>query len=45
MRLEPDGLHKGRTLIASEEAEIYRALGLPFIDLSSGKGAARSRRL
>jgi DNA polymerase (family X) len=32
MRLEPDGLHKGRTLIAGEEAEIYRALGLTFID-------------
>ncbi|MGX1381488.1 DNA polymerase (family 10) [Bradyrhizobium japonicum] len=40
MRLEPDGLHKGRTLIASEEAEIYRALGLPFIDpeLREGRG-------
>ncbi|OPZ00228.1 DNA polymerase/3'-5' exonuclease PolX [Bradyrhizobium sacchari] len=32
MRLEADGLHKGRTLIAGDEAEIYRALGLPFID-------------
>ncbi|WP_439402786.1 PHP domain-containing protein [Bradyrhizobium sp. DASA03068] len=32
MRLEPDGLHKGATLIAGEEADIYRALGLPFID-------------
>jgi DNA polymerase (family 10) len=31
-RLEADGLHKGRTLIASEEADIYRALGLSFID-------------
>jgi DNA polymerase (family 10) len=40
LRLEPDGLHKGRTLIASEEAEIYRALGLPFIDpeLREGRG-------
>lgn len=40
MRLEPDGLHKGRTLIASEEAETYRALGLPFIDpeLREGRG-------
>jgi len=40
MRFEPDGLHKGRTLIASEEAEIYRALGLPFIDpeLREGRG-------
>src|SRR4051794_31736351 len=32
LRLDADGLHKGRTLIAGEEAEIYRALGLPFID-------------
>ena len=40
MRLEADGLHKGRTLIAREEAEIYRALGLPFIDpeLREGRG-------
>ncbi|MEY9127616.1 helix-hairpin-helix domain-containing protein [Bradyrhizobium yuanmingense] len=40
MQLEPDGLHKGRTLIAGEEAEIYRALGLPFIDpeLRDGRG-------
>ncbi|WP_439405946.1 helix-hairpin-helix domain-containing protein [Bradyrhizobium sp. DASA03076] len=40
MRLEPDGLHKGRMLIAGEEAEIYRALGLPFIDpeLREGRG-------
>ncbi|MGL9621342.1 PHP domain-containing protein [Bradyrhizobium sp. U531] len=40
LRLEADGLHKGRTLIAGEEAEIYRALGLPFIDpeLREGRG-------
>ncbi|MBR1178023.1 DNA polymerase/3'-5' exonuclease PolX [Bradyrhizobium sp. KB893862 SZCCT0404] len=40
MRLEPDGLHKGRTLIAGDEADIYRALGLPFIDpeLREGRG-------
>ncbi|SFM51008.1 DNA polymerase (family 10) [Bradyrhizobium sp. Rc3b] len=40
MRLEADGLRKGRTLIAGEEAEIYRALGLPFIDpeLREGRG-------
>jgi len=38
--LEADGLHKGRSLIAGEEAEIYRALGLPFIDpeLREGRG-------
>ncbi|MHC2336302.1 PHP domain-containing protein [Bradyrhizobium sp. USDA 4454] len=40
MRLDADGLHKGRTLVASEEAEIYQALGLPFIDpeLREGRG-------
>ncbi|MGC0322548.1 DNA polymerase (family 10) [Bradyrhizobium sp. USDA 326] len=40
MRLDADGLHKGRTVIAGEEAEIYRALGLPFIDpeLREGRG-------
>ncbi|MCA6121242.1 DNA polymerase/3'-5' exonuclease PolX [Bradyrhizobium sp. WSM 1704] len=40
MMLEADGLHKERTLISGEEAEIYRALGLPFIDpeLREGRG-------
>ncbi|MGY3479503.1 helix-hairpin-helix domain-containing protein [Bradyrhizobium ottawaense] len=40
LRLGADGLHKGRTLIAGEEADIYRALGLPFIDpeLREGRG-------
>jgi DNA polymerase (family X) len=40
MRLEPDGLHKGRRLIAASEVEIYRSLGLPFIDpeLREGRG-------
>ncbi|OSI67377.1 DNA polymerase/3'-5' exonuclease PolX [Bradyrhizobium canariense] len=40
MRLEADGLHKGRTLIAGDEAQIYGALGLPFIDpeLREGRG-------
>lgn len=40
MRLEADGLHKGRTPIAGDEEEIYRALGLPFIDpeLREGRG-------
>jgi DNA polymerase (family 10) len=32
MRLEPDGLHKGKTLVAAKEEDIYRALGLPFIE-------------
>ncbi|WP_027571487.1 DNA polymerase/3'-5' exonuclease PolX [Bradyrhizobium sp. WSM1743] len=40
MRLEADGLHKARTVVAGEEADIYRALGLPFIDpeLREGRG-------
>lgn len=40
MRLEADGLHKGRTLIAEDEIAIFRALGLPFIDpeLREGRG-------
>jgi DNA polymerase (family 10) len=40
MRLEADGLHKGRTLVAGDETDIYRALGLPFIDpeLREGRG-------
>ncbi|MBR0925153.1 DNA polymerase (family 10) [Bradyrhizobium ottawaense] len=40
MRLEADGLHRGRTLIAGEEADIYQAFGLPFIDpeLREGRG-------
>ncbi|MHC2623943.1 DNA polymerase (family 10) [Bradyrhizobium huanghuaihaiense] len=40
MRLDADGLHKGRTLIAGEEADIYQAFGLPFIDpeLREGRG-------
>jgi DNA polymerase (family X) len=40
MRLATDGLHRGRTLIAGDEAEIYGALGLPFIDpeLREGRG-------
>jgi DNA polymerase (family 10) len=40
LRLEADGLHKRRTLVAGEEADIYRAIGLPFIDpaLREGRG-------
>ncbi|MHC4046739.1 PHP domain-containing protein [Bradyrhizobium sp. 23AC] len=40
LRLEADGLHKGRTLVAGEEADIYQALGLPYIDpeLREGRG-------
>jgi DNA polymerase (family 10) len=40
MRLEPDGLHKGRSVIAAKEEDIYRALGMPFIapELREGRG-------
>jgi DNA polymerase (family 10) len=40
MRLESDGLHKGRSVVAAQEADIYRALGLPFIEpeLREGRG-------
>ena len=40
MRLDPDGLHKGRRVIAAKEEDIYRALGLPFIEpeLREGHG-------
>lgn len=32
MRLEADGLHKGRSVRGAKEEDIYRALGLPFIE-------------
>ncbi|MGY8706078.1 helix-hairpin-helix domain-containing protein [Bradyrhizobium sp. 18BD] len=40
MRLEEDGLHKGRGVVAGTEEDIYRALGLPFIEpeLREGHG-------
>jgi DNA polymerase (family 10) len=40
IRLESDGLHKGRSLIAGSEEDIYQALGLPFIEpeLREGRG-------
>ncbi len=40
MRLDKDGLHKGRTVVAATEEDIYRALGLPFIEpeLREGRG-------
>jgi DNA polymerase (family 10) len=40
MRLDQDGLHKGRTVIAAEEKDIYQALGLPYIEpeLREGRG-------
>jgi DNA polymerase (family 10) len=40
MKLGPDGLRKGRRLIAAKEEDIYDALGLPFIEpeLREGRG-------
>jgi len=38
MRLEADGLHKGRTVVARDEADIYHALWLPFIDAELREG-------
>jgi DNA polymerase (family 10) len=40
MQLEADGLHKGRSLVAGTEEDIYHALGLPFIEpeLREGRG-------
>jgi hypothetical protein len=40
MRLEPDGRRKGRSLVAAKEEDIYRALGLAFMEaeLREGRG-------
>src|SRR5581483_3972133 len=40
MRLTPDGLHKGRKVVAESEEQIYAALDLPFIEpeLREGRG-------
>jgi DNA polymerase (family X) len=40
MKLEADGLRKGRRLLAAKEEEIYGALGLPLIEpeLREGRG-------
>jgi DNA polymerase (family 10) len=40
MRLDVQGLHEGRKLVAAKEEDIYRALGLPFIEpeLREGRG-------
>jgi DNA polymerase (family 10) len=46
MRLETDGLHKGRSLMAAKEEDIYCALGLPFIEpeLREGRGEIERAR-
>ena len=40
MTLQADGLRKGQRLIAAKEGDIYKALGLPFIEpeLREGRG-------
>jgi DNA polymerase (family X) len=40
LRLDPEGLHKGLGAVAVEERDIYRALGLPYIEpeLREGRG-------
>lgn len=45
MRLEQDGLHKGRSILAANEQGIYRTLGLPFIDPELREGHARQTDL
>jgi DNA polymerase (family 10) len=47
MRLDPSGLSKGPTAIAADEKEIYRNLGLPFIEpeLREGRGEIERARL
>jgi DNA polymerase (family 10) len=43
LRLQPDGLPKGRSLVAAKEEDIYRALGLPFMEPELRGGARRDR--
>ncbi|WP_166299009.1 helix-hairpin-helix domain-containing protein [Bradyrhizobium sp. 2S1] len=40
LRLDSEGLHKGLGAVAAEEKDIYRALGLPYIEpeLREGRG-------
>jgi DNA polymerase (family 10) len=44
MRLEPDGLRKGRSLVAAKEEDIYRALDLRFIDPELREGRSEIER-
>jgi DNA polymerase (family 10) len=44
MKLEADGLHKGRGVVAAREEDIYRALGLPFIEPESREGRGEIER-
>jgi DNA polymerase (family X) len=44
MRLEPEGLRKVRAVIAAQEEDIYRALGLPFIEPELREGRSEIER-
>ena len=42
LRLEKGGLYQGEQLIpCASEAEVYAALGLPFVDQNCGRARAR----
>jgi hypothetical protein len=40
MRIELDGLHRRRSVLAAKQEDIYRALGLPFIEPELAGGRA-----
>jgi len=44
MRLEADGLHDDRNLVAGTEEDIYRALGLPVIEPELREGRSKIER-
>jgi DNA polymerase (family 10) len=44
MTLQADGLRKGRRLVAAKEADIYDALGLPFIEPELREGLGEIER-
>jgi len=44
MILQPDGLHKGRSVVAANEEDIYRALGLSFIEPELREGRSEIER-
>lgn len=44
MSLQPDGLHKGRSVVAANEEDIYRALGLSLIEPELREGRSEIER-
>jgi DNA polymerase (family 10) len=44
MSLQPDGLHKGGSVVAANEEDIYRALGLSFIEPELREGRSEIER-